>query len=81
MIQVKAKAIQAFQEYQNDLTEREAITDKNDRCRLIHLLGSASLMHVWQEAYTPLDRADLDAKKQDDAFSRLVDAFSMSSKN
>lgn len=57
------------------ICERESNTNKDDRCRLIHLFALPDASSLWTKAYTPLERSTLDAKAKGQVWDDLANMF------
>jgi hypothetical protein len=55
--------------------ERELQTNKDDRCRLVHLFALPDASTLWTKAYTPADRCTLDAKGMGQVWEDLATMF------
>jgi len=56
--------------------KRNANTNRQDRCRLMHLFVDAEMQTLWTKALSPLEREDLDSTdSRRSAYEELAEAF------
>jgi hypothetical protein len=70
-----SNAIKKTNTIQAEVSVRSDNTNKNDRCRLMHLFVATNAQGLWTTAYSPLPREELDAREQTSAFEHLADLF------
>jgi hypothetical protein len=60
---------------QTDAQERIMNTNKDDRCRLLHLFADTNALPYWSDAFTPLERSQLDVRDFDRGYTELARMF------
>lgn len=55
--------------------ERAALTNKHDKCRLLHLRADGKYATLWSQAFREMTRSELDADSPPNYYEQLADAF------
>lgn len=70
-----ALARAAVVEEVEEARERQAMTNKNDKCRLLHLRADGQYAALWSMAFREWTRSELDMEEPPNYFNRLAEAF------